>query len=123
MWTKSESIKHTYDFIALVSIQYNSKVVSWMSNAGGKYKTDTFNALLKQHRIKILQSTLHTPQQNGCAKRFMCTMMDKAEAMCHEACIPPSYWKFATQHAVHIYSGSKNCSHVWSFCTKCIIPH
>ena len=31
-------------------------------------------------------------------------MMDKAETMCHEACIPPSYWEFATQHAIHIYN-------------------
>ena len=30
--------------------------------------------------------------------------MDKAEAMYHEACILHSYWKFATQHAVHIYN-------------------
>ena len=31
-------------------------------------------------------------------------MMNKAEAMCHKACIPPSYWEFATQHAIHIYN-------------------
>ena len=104
MQTKSESIKHTHDFIALVSMQHNSKVVNWMSNARGEYKSDTFDALLKQHRIKILQSTPHTPQQNGHTERFMCTMMDKAEAMCHEACIPSSYWKSATQHAIHIYN-------------------
>ena len=30
--------------------------------------------------------------------------MDKAKAMCQEACIPPSYWEFAIQHAVHIYN-------------------
>ena len=57
MWIKSESIKHTCDFIALVSIY---------------------------------------PTTNGCTERFMCTMMDKAEAMHHEACTLPSYWEFAT---------------------------
>ena len=104
MWTKSESIKHTHDFITLVSIQHNFKVVNQMSNAGGEYKSDTFDALLKQHGIKILQSTSYIPLQNGHTERFMHTMMDKAEEMHHEACILPSYWKFATQHAVHIYN-------------------
>ena len=62
MWTKSKSIKHTCNFITLVSMKHNSKVVNWMSNARGEYKSDTFDVLLKQHRIKILQTTLHTPQ-------------------------------------------------------------
>ena len=75
-----------------------------MSNARGKYKSNAFDVLLKQHGIKILQSTLHTPQQNGHVERFMHTMMDKAEAMHYKAYIPSSYWKFATQHAVHIYN-------------------
>ena len=86
--TKSKSIKHMHDFIALVSIQHNSKVVNWISDAGGEYKSNAFDALLKQHRIKILQSALHTPHQNSHAERFMCTIMDKAEAMHHKACCP-----------------------------------
>ena len=104
MQTKSESIKHMHDFIALISTQHNSKVVNWISDARGEYKSNTFDVLLKQHKIKILQSALHILQQNGCIERFMCTMMDKAEAICHEACIPPSYWEFATQHVVHIHN-------------------
>ena len=104
MQTKSESIKHICDFITLVSMQHNSKVVNWMSDAGGEYKSNTFDVLLKQHGINILQSTPYILQQNGHMERFMHTMMDKAEAMCHEVCILPSYWEFATQHAIHIYN-------------------
>ena len=104
MLTKSESIKHTHNFITLISMQHNSKVVNWISDAREKYKSDVFDALLKQHGIKILQSTPHAPQQNGYAERFIHTMMDKAEAIHHEACIPPSYWEFAIQHAIHIYN-------------------
>ena len=91
-------------FITLVFMQHNSKIINWMSNAEGKYKSNAFNTLLKQHRIKILQSTPHIPQQNDCVERFIYTITDKAEAMCHEACIPPSYWEFAAQHTVHIYN-------------------
>ena len=33
----------------------------------------------------------------------MCTLMDKAEAV-HHACLPNSWWQFATTHATHIYN-------------------
>ena len=85
-------------------MQHNSKVVNWVSDAGGEYKSDACDALLKQHGIKILQSAPHTPQQNSYMERFMHIKMDKAEAIHHEAYILPSYWKFATQHTVHIYN-------------------
>jgi hypothetical protein len=52
-----------------------------MSDAGGKYKSDTFLKTLKDVGIKILQSALHTPQQNSCAEHFMCTIIDKAQSM------------------------------------------
>jgi len=34
----------------------------------------------------------------------MCTLMDKAEAMCHQTCLPNSWWEFATAHATHLYN-------------------
>ena len=41
---------------------------------------------------------------NGHAERFMHTLMDKAKAMRHLACLPDSWWEFATAHATHIYN-------------------
>ncbi len=61
-----------------------------MSDAGGEYKSDAFLKTLKDAGIKILQSALHTPQQNGCAERFMRTIIDKAQSMQFDACIPQS---------------------------------
>jgi len=52
----------------------------------------------------VLQSAPHTPQQNGCAECFNRTIMDKAEAMWHEACLPDSWWDFAIEQAVHLYN-------------------
>ena len=75
-----------------------------MSNAGGEYKSNTFLKTLKDAEIKILQSALHTPQQNGCAECFMCTTMDKAQSMWFDGYIPQSWWKFAIQHATHVYN-------------------
>ena len=46
----------------------------------------------------------HTPQQNGQAERFNCTILEKAEAMCQTACLSPSFWQDAVEIALHIYN-------------------
>ena len=61
-----------------------------MSDAGGEYKSDAFDLMLKNKGIKILQSTPHTPQQNGHAKRFIWTLMEKSETMRLDANLPDS---------------------------------
>ena len=48
-----------------------------MSDAGGEYKSDTFDLMLKNKGIKILQSAPHTPQQNSHTERFIQTIMKK----------------------------------------------
>ena len=84
-----------------------------MSDAGGEYKFRAFDDLLKGEGICIFQSAPHTPQQNGCAECFMCTVMDKSEAMRHEACIPDSWWEFTIAHAMHVYNHTPLQCHNW----------
>ena len=60
--------------------------------------------VLKDAGITVKQSVPHTPQQNGCAEHFMCTVMDKAQAMCLEACLPQSWWEFVVLHATQCYN-------------------
>ena len=71
-----------------VRVQYNAQVKGWMSNAGGEYKSDAFDRALLEKGIIINQSAPRTPMQNGRAEHLMRTLMDKAEAMWHQACIP-----------------------------------
>lgn len=104
MRKKSSAITCTKQFLAMVKTQFNATVQRWMSDAGGEYKSDVFDQMLKDNGIQILQSVPHQPQQNGRAERFMRTLMDKAEAMRHEACFPPSWWEFAVEHAAHVYN-------------------
>ncbi|GJE98550.1 hypothetical protein PsYK624_147820 [Phanerochaete sordida] len=110
---KNQAISTTRDFLAMVRTQHKSNVQQWMSDAGGEYKSDAFDAMLREQGIRILQSAPHTPQQNGRAERFMRTMMDKAEAMRHTACIPPSWWNFAIEHGVHVYNRTPMRRHSW----------
>jgi transposase InsO family protein len=101
---KSGAISATKQFIAMVNTYYESAVRSWMSDAEGEYKSDMFDNMLCNQGIKILTSTLHTPQQNGCAEHFMRTFMDKAETMRFTACIPQSWWEFSVEYAVQLYN-------------------
>lgn len=43
------------------------------------------------------------PQQNGRAERFNRTLMEKAQALHFDACLPQNWWEFAVEYAVHVY--------------------
>jgi len=90
--------------LAMVKNQFGKTPKEWMSDAGGEYKSNEFIRILKNSGIKVLQSAPHTPQQNGHAEQFNRSIMEKAEAMRHDACLPDSYWEFAIEHAVHCYN-------------------
>jgi hypothetical protein len=98
----------------MVNTYYESAVRSWMSNAGGEYKSDVFDNMLRNQVIKILTSTPHIPQQNGHAERFMRTFMDKAESICFTACIPQFWWEFSVEYAVQLYNRTPQEHLKWS---------
>ena len=111
--TKDAALVATHHFLKMVSTQLKTQVEQWMSNAGEEYKSKAFDSMLKEQGIRILQSASHTPQQNGHAEQFMRTVMDKSEAMHHEACIPESWWEFSIAHATHVYNRTPLCHHNW----------
>ena len=49
--------------------------------------------------------------------RMATPLMDKAESMQHQACIPDSWWEFAFAHATHLYN------HTPVACLKWCTPH
>ena len=102
--TRSATLTATHQFLQMVKTQFQVSVQSWMSDFGGEYKSAAYDDLLKGEGIRIYNSAPHISQQNGCTEQFMHTLMDKAEAMRHLACLPDSWWKFATTHAIHIYN-------------------
>ena len=102
--SKAAAITAAKDFLELVCVQYNAQVKGWMSDAGGEYKSDAFNRALLEKGSIINQSAPQTPMQNGRAECLMRTLMNKAEAMRHQACIPQSWWEFVFAHATHVYN-------------------
>jgi len=102
--SKAAVITAAKDFLEMVRVQHNAHIIGWMSNAGREYKSNLFDRALLEKGIKIYQSAPRTPMQNGRAERLGCTLMDKAESMWHQACIPDSWWEFAFAHTTHIYN-------------------
>ena len=68
---------------------------------------------LKKHGILIEKSIPHEQQQNGRAERFNRTIIDKAQALCFQACAPSSWWEFAVSHALHLYNRTPIKRHNW----------
>ena len=102
--TKSAALTATHQFLQIIKMLFQASVQSWILDFSGEYKSAAYNDLLKGKGIRIYNSAPHVAQQNGCTERFMRTLMDKAEAMHHLACLPDSWWEFATTHATHIYN-------------------
>jgi hypothetical protein len=75
-----------------------------MIDTGGEFKSNKLRTFLKELGINILTSAPHMHQQNSCAERFIRTIVEKAQAIHLEACIPQNWWEFAVNYAVHIYN-------------------
>jgi len=111
--TKDAALPATKHFLAMVETQYKTIVRGWMSDAGGEFKSKAFINMLTERGIKILQSIPHVHQQNGCAERIIQTLMEKAESMRLQACLPQSWWEFALDHATHVYNRTPNRRLSW----------
>jgi Integrase core domain len=101
---KSEADPAIRQFIAMVKNQFNKVIHEFMIDAGGEFKSNKLRTFLKKLGINILTSVLHMHQQNGRAKRFIRTIVEKAQAIHLEACIPQNWWEFAVNYAVHVYN-------------------
>jgi hypothetical protein len=88
----------------MVEVKYKTNIQKWMSDGGGEYNSGAFNAHLKERGIEIIKSIPHAHTQNGRAERIIRTLMDKAESMRFQACIPASWWQFSLDHATHVYN-------------------
>ena len=101
---KSDTLAAFKQFNAMVTNQFKAPIKELMSDFGGEYKSHEFDNLLKNLGIKIRTSVPHIHQQNGRAERFNRTLMDKAQALRLDACLPQSWWEFAVNTATHLYN-------------------
>ena len=55
----------------------------------------------------------HIPQQNGRAERFNRTILEKAEAMHHYACLSKAFWQDTVETSVRQYNRQPMHCHDW----------
>ncbi|EIM91169.1 ribonuclease H-like protein, partial [Stereum hirsutum FP-91666 SS1] len=103
--TKDAAFNAIKQFIAMVERQFPSyKILNWMSDGGGEYRSGKLDEFFKDKGIKALYSAPYIHQQSGHAERFIRTTVDKGETMRFQACLPESWWEFSINHAVHVYN-------------------
>ena len=88
---KSEVKSVMKQFTALIKNQFNFTVGTYHSDEGGEYNDRELLGNLKDLGIDIQRSISHASQQNGRAECFNWTIMDKAQALCLDACLPQSW--------------------------------
>ena len=101
---KSDAYDAIINFLAMVRNQHNASVRIFMSDAGGEFKSDALVAKFKELGIKTRTSVPNMHQQNGRAERLNRTLMEKAQALRFDACLPQNWWEFAVEYAVHVYN-------------------
>ena len=101
---KSDADPAIRQFIGKIRTQYGKQIREFQIDAGGEFKSWELTEFLKELGVNILTSILHMHQQNGHAERFIRTIMEKAQTICLESCLPQSWWKFSVDCAIHIYN-------------------
>jgi len=101
---KSDSKGASKQFITMVKTQYNMTIGEWMTDNGGEYINKDYVKLLKDEGIKIQWSIPAQLQMNGRAEHFNHTIDEKVESMCHQACLPDSWWEFSILHVNYLYN-------------------
>ena len=97
----------------MVKTQYGLSIKEVQIDAGDEFKSQELTLFLQEQGINILTSIPHMHQQNGRTERFICTVMDKAQAMRLDTCLPQNWWEFAVDCATHVYNHTPIQRHDW----------
>jgi len=100
-------------FLSWAENQTSKSLCILHSDRGGEYIAASVKDTLNQKGIEHHLTMPGSPQQNGKAERFNCTILDKAMSMLHAAGLSNSFWQYAISAAVHIYNRSPSRTLQW----------
>src|SRR5215469_13236194 len=104
----------------MVRNQYNVTPRRWRFDGRSEFYNKNLQTLFQNLGIIADITVPYTPQQNGRAERLNRTLMDKAQAMRFDACLPPSWWEFCVEHAAHLYQRTPSERINWSTPIECL---
>jgi len=91
-------------FLAWAKNQTSERMLALHSDRGGEYLSGAVQTVLDQKGIEHKLTMLGTPQQNGLAKQWNRTLLDKARVLIHGAGLSLGFWEYAVDTAVHTYN-------------------
>ena len=68
--SKAETVTVIQQFVSMAKMQYNATIKEFMSDAGGEFKSQEVDKLLRNLGIKSLTSVPYAHQQNSHTERF-----------------------------------------------------
>jgi hypothetical protein len=89
---KSEVATVFQDFHHLVHTQFSSKIKILRSDNGSEYMSNIMIQYLSMHGIIHQTSCVHTPQQNGIAKRKNRDLLEKTRSLMFQMHVPKIFW-------------------------------
>lgn len=92
------------EFKALVENETSKKIFTIRLDNGGEFCSSAFVKFYKVHGIKK-ETITHTPQHNGVAERYNCTLTEMARAMMFETNLDYKFWG----EAVVFFTNILNC--------------
>jgi len=98
---------------AWAELQTGKPIKCLHSDRGGEYVNNDLKHILKEAGIEHKLTMPYSPQQNGRAECFNCTVMEKGTSMLHHAGLSLGFWKTAVNTAVHIYNRTPTRSNKW----------
>jgi len=101
---KSDAVEAIKAVFQLWSNTTSHSVKHLHTDNGGEYMTSELQSFLCEQGIVHKTSTPHVHQQNGQAEWLNWTLLEKAQSMRLEACLPDSWWEFAFATATHVYN-------------------
>ena len=101
---KDEQFDAFKTYKAWAECQTGRKLKTIRTDRGSEFLSKEQKRYLQEHGIEHQTSMPYSPQQNGRAKRFQQTIINKAESMRHAAGLSNGFWKHAVGTAVHVYN-------------------
>ena len=111
--TKDQFTIALSNFLSWTENQMSKRLRVLHSDRGGEYISNKVKEILNEKGIEHHLTMPGSPQQNGKAERFNCTILDKAMSMLHVAGLSNGFWEYAIGAAVHIYNRTPTRTLKW----------
>jgi hypothetical protein len=99
---KDKAIDHLRTWIPQAEKLTGRKLVYFLSDDGGEYRSNELKAFLTGQGVTIEQTTVHTPQHNARVERANRSVFEMTRALLYRANLGTVFWGYAMNAAIEI---------------------